>query len=166
MNPIQIENQCTSTGDWKLDNPPDIRAQYPPGDLDRETNRCPPIEGYAWPLSGSIGETISFYVNTTSSTYSLQIFRLGYYNGKGGRTMHDACGSLSVGGSQDPKPPPVDGGDASNWKPVVLDGSPTFQIPLDWVSGCFVAKLQESGGKQSYIFFLVRDDTRPSDLLM
>lgn len=181
MNPIVTENQRPGTKNWQLTSPPDILAQFPPGDIDRTTNRCPIIEGYAWPLSVNIGETISFYVSTTSPTYSLQIFRMGYYKGLGGRAMCNPWSNLTVGGCNDTQPiPPVGNGNASDWKPVVLGGStkpriPTgwgiegstrFRIPTNWVSGCFVAKIQESGGKQSYIFFVVRDDNRVSDLLM
>jgi N,N-dimethylformamidase beta subunit-like, C-terminal len=162
MNPIEIENQRPGTEDWRLTSPPNILAQFPPGDLDRTTNRCPIIEGYAWPLSVNIGETTSFFVSTTSPSYSLQVFRMGYYGGLGGRAMADPWRGLTIGAGSNPQPNPAIGsGDASNWMP-----SKTLQIPTDWVCGCYVAKLEESGGKQSYIFFVVRDDQRASDLLM
>jgi len=37
--------------------------------------------------------------------------------------------------------------------------------PTDWVSGIYLAKLTGSSGNQSYIIFVVRDDSRPSRLL-
>src|SRR5262249_44946717 len=41
-----------------------------------------------------------------------------------------------------------------------------LQIPNDWVSGVYLAKLTNSGdGKQSYIVFVVREDSRASDFL-
>ncbi len=165
-NPIVQENRRLGTRNWMLTKPPTVLAEYPPGDIDRTTNRCPVIEGYAWPPSVNVGETISFYVSTTSSSYSLQIFRMGYYGGLGGRATGAAWYDLKVGSSNDPQPDPPTNGDASAWMPAVLDGNTTFQVPLHWVSGCFVAKLEAACGTQSYIFFVVRDDFRRSELLM
>jgi hypothetical protein len=167
-NPIRAENLLPGTDSWQLEKPPDVQAvssAMQAGDLDRNTNRCPIIEGYAWPASVNIGENIKFYVSTISPTYSLEIFRMGYYGGKGGRSMVPRWTGLTVGGSTDPQTI-LSGGDASNWKAAMLNGSEGFQIPNNWVSGCFVAKIEESDGKQSYIFFIVRDDLRPSDLVM
>jgi len=137
------------------------------GDIDRNRNRCPIIEGFAWPLSVNIGQPISFYVSTTSPSYSLSIFRLGWYNGLGGRAVSGQWTGLTVGASSNPQPEPVNGGDATDWMPVLLEGSSTFTIPLSWTSGYFVVKLQEvTTSKQSYIFFVVRDDFRHSDLIV
>lgn len=43
----------------------------------------------------------------------------------------------------------------------------TLNVPSWWLSGVYLAKLTEVvGGKQSYIIFTVREDTRGSDLLV
>jgi len=172
-NPIVLENKRQGTTEWQLTSPVSADTfnsnTYMAGDIDRRTNRCPALEGYAWPPSVNVGEPISFFVSTTAVSYSLTIYRMGYYNGAGGRAMPGAAFiGLTVGGSGDPQPEPEVGtGDASTWRPVrFADGSVAFTIPNDWVSGCFVAKLESADGKQSYIFFVVRDDSRASALLM
>jgi hypothetical protein len=165
-NRVVQENSLPGTSSWILTNPPTVLAQYPPGDIDRVTNRCPVIEGYAWPPTVNIGETISFYVSTSSPSYSLEIYRMGYYGGLGGRAMSGPWYGLTVGGSGDRQPDPPTNGDASTWNPSILGGNTKFQVPSHWASGCFVAKLQASNGTQSYIFFVVRDDFRASELLM
>ena len=47
-----------------------------------------------------------------------------------------------------------------NW-PV----SYSLVIPSNWVSGIYLAKLETAAGVQSYITFVVRDDSRPSPYL-
>ena len=68
-NPIVIENAKPGTNNWFPSN----QAQ------NRE------IEGYADLTSVSPGQTIRFYVNTASKTYTIEIYRLGWYGGAGGR---------------------------------------------------------------------------------
>src|SRR5262249_56046946 len=49
------------------------------------------IEGFATQISTNAGQTVSFKINTASSGYTLDIYRLGYYGGNGARlitTMH------------------------------------------------------------------------------
>lgn len=164
-NPIITENLLPGTTSWMLTTPPNIVGAYPPGDLDRTTNRCPAIEGYAWPPSVDIGKQIRFYVSTTAASYSMQIFRMGWYGGTGGRAMTSLASGLTIGAASDPQPAPAENGNAENWKASNFQGSTSFTIPGSWVSGCFVAKLT-GGTKQSYIFFVVRDDSRSSEMLM
>src|SRR5262249_56986557 len=49
------------------------------------------IEGFTTQISTNAGQTVSFKINTASSGYTLDIYRLGYYGGNGARlitTMH------------------------------------------------------------------------------
>ena len=49
------------------------------------------IEGFATQISTNAGQTVSFKIDTASSGYTLDIYRLGYYGGNGARlvtTMH------------------------------------------------------------------------------
>src|SRR5262249_41619638 len=70
-NPVQTENLKTGTSSWQLSN--------------AATNH--EIEGYASLTSVNRGGQISFFVNTTSASYTLQVFRLGWYGGAGGRSV-------------------------------------------------------------------------------
>jgi hypothetical protein len=147
-NPVVVENRRPGTEAWRLSNPA----------TDRE------IEGYGDATSVDRGGEIRLYVNTRSRTYTLEVFRMGWYQGLGGRRVF---GPLSLPGTRQTTPDPdshtglVD----ANWiEPFVLTtADPADQT--DWTSGVYLAKLTDSAqGKQSYIIFVVRDDDRVSDL--
>lgn len=182
-NVIVDENNLLGTTDWKLNNPVSVlptnlaNRPYACGDFDPNNNRCPTLEGFAFPWSANPGEAIKFYVSTTAPTYNIDIYRIGYYGGTGGRFMKN-WSNLTVGGVNDPqtypevvippKQPSQSGiyGDCSQWKPAILDGANSFTVPSDWVSGFYVAKITESiNGKQSYILFIITDHSRFSDIL-
>ena len=66
LNPIQIENSKPGTSDWILTKP----HQYIE------------IEGYASATSINRGGSISFFVrNLVSTSYTLEVFRVGWYGG-------------------------------------------------------------------------------------
>jgi hypothetical protein len=147
-NPVVAENRRPGTEAWRLSDPAG----------DRE------IEGYGDATSVDRGGEIRFYVNTRSETYTLEVFRMGWYQGLGGRRVF---GPISLPGVRQttPAPDPQTGLVDANWiEPFVL----TTADPADqteWTSGVFLAKLTETAqGKQSYIIFVVRDDDRSSDL--
>src|SRR5262245_28394591 len=71
LNPIQRENRQPGTTAWQLTNPADARQ----------------IEGYASLTSVPVGGDISLFVNTQDRTYSLTVFRTGWYGGTGGRKV-------------------------------------------------------------------------------
>jgi len=126
------------------------------------TNR--EIEGYASAPSINRGESISLYVNTSEPMYTLEVFRIGWYGGQGSRSM---ITPLVLPGTKQPDPPiQATGLIECDWQdPYVLQTSNSLD-PSDWPSGVYVAKLTASAsGKESYIIFVVRDDTRASDLL-
>lgn len=161
MNAIQAENALPGTLDWKLTNP----VSTPDRDSGRYRTRI--IEGFASAPSVNKGEQLTFYVSTTAATFSLEIFRMGFYGGHGARRMPGASWSGVVGVDQ---PMPADeSNDCHNWTPAALAGTTggAFTIPLDWVSGAYVARLTEGNtGKQSYIFFVVRDDASTAPYIM
>jgi hypothetical protein len=147
QNPVQLENQQPGTIAWRITLP--------------TTNRQ--IEGYASAASINRGQQISFFVNTTDPTYTLQIFRMGWYSGFGGRAITQPV--MLTGQQQTiPTPDPTTGFAECNWQnPYVL--TTTNADPTQWVSGFYVALVTGSSGYQSYIPFVVRDDTRASALL-
>lgn len=142
-NIIQDENARPGTTAWKL-----------------VAGRSTAIEGYASLTSVNIGETIRFFVSTTAASYSLEIFRLGYYQGNGARSV--AIVSPLPGHVQPvPAPDPATGLIECHWTDPY-----SLSIPSDWVSGVYLVKLTaQPGGQQNWILFVVRDDARPSDLL-
>ena len=67
-----------------------------------------------------------------------------------------------------PTPDPTTGMIECNWTdPYVLTIPNNVSDPSDWASGIYLAKLTgNNSGKQAYIVFAVRDDARPSDILL
>ena len=67
---VARENLKPGSDRWRL------RQPAVPGEL----------EGYASATSVGRGESIGFFVNTTAASYTLEIFRLGWYGGARGTT--------------------------------------------------------------------------------
>ncbi|RUR73066.1 N,N-dimethylformamidase beta subunit family domain-containing protein [Chlorogloeopsis fritschii PCC 9212] len=149
-NPIVVENIKPGTTNWQLTNPATRRE----------------IEGYASLTSINRGEKIKFFVNTKEPSYTIEIYRMGWYGGAGGRQMAPAIARKAIR-----QPPPIvdkaTGLIECNWlDPYVLKIPASQTDPTIWASGIYLAKLTASiSGKQSYIIFVVRDDNRPSDIL-
>jgi hypothetical protein len=76
---IRRENKKQGSRDWQL-----TRVR-----LDKRGGlRCPPIEGYCSKQSVSAGESIDIMVSTDpAQKFSIEIFRTGYYGGRGARLM-------------------------------------------------------------------------------
>jgi hypothetical protein len=112
------------------------------------------------------GDTIKLFVNTKEPSYTIEIFRMGWYGGAGGRQMAAAIQRVGV-----KQPPPIidraTGLIECNWKePYSLKIPDNPNDSTQWASGFYLAKLTAGkSGKQSYIIFVVRDDSRPSDIL-
>ncbi len=143
-NLIQIENLNTGTAAW-----------YPSNSADNHE-----IEGYASLTSVNAGNPISFFVSTIDPQYTFTVYRLGYYQGLGGRQMTSPV--TRTGLTQiTPAPDPVTGMVECRWTNPY-----TLTIPSTWVSGLYVARLRgTSSGKDSLIGFVVRNDGRASDLM-
>ncbi|MCP3817698.1 hypothetical protein NLX86_05985 [Streptomyces sp. A3M-1-3] len=92
--------------------------------------------------------------------FTVAVFRLGHYGGEGARQLTT---SPPLAGTPRPVPAaaPETGTTACDW-PV----SWSLDIPADWVSGIFLAVFTAADGHRSYTPFVVRDTSRPSDLLV
>ncbi|MEM7128338.1 MAG: N,N-dimethylformamidase beta subunit family domain-containing protein [Chloroflexota bacterium] len=145
-NPIAIENQQVGTEAWQLTNPAD--------DVNHQ------IKGYASKTSVNIGETLDFYISVSpAQSYRIQIYRLGWYNGLGGRFLTE-IGPLPGTVQSTPLLEPTTGLVTTSWT-----SDHTLTIPAGWVSGIYAAKLINAAGFENYIIFVVRNDGRPADLL-
>jgi hypothetical protein len=154
-NPIQIENRKPGAADWQLTR---VRLDNPTG------TRSPFIEGYCSRQSVKAGETIDIMVSTDPpAKFAIEIFRTGYYGGKGARLMKK-LGPFQGKAQPIPKPGPKDIHECK-WEPATQ-----FTIPKDWLSGVYLGRLttlpadKERPYWQSYVIFIVRDD-RPADIL-
>lgn len=147
---IRRENARPGTLDWML-----ARTQVDPA----TKYRCPWIEGYVSRASVRSGESLQLFVSTApASSFRMDVYRLGYYGGLGGRQV----GSYGPFKGRVQRDPAVGTKRVRNclWEP-----SFEWVIPEDWVSGVYLGKLTaERGGWQSYVVWIVRDD-READFL-
>jgi hypothetical protein len=145
VNVIACENSKPGTpGEWR-------------------TLRDPSIVGFATEMSAIPGETMRFKVNTDASAYVIHIYRLGYYNGDGARKLTTITPSAALPQTQPAclQQPATGLVDCGNW---ALSAS--WQVPSDAVSGVYLARLDRADtGVDNEILFVVRDDTRHSDIL-
>jgi hypothetical protein len=118
-----------------------------------------PIQGYAGQVSVNRGEPVDLFVSTRQAHYDLEVYRMGWYGGSGGRLMHEARG-LSGQNQPIPAPAPHTGLVSADWK-----RSYTVQTRADWASGAYLVKLIAADNSASYIFFVVRDDSATSDIM-
>ncbi|MGB9150688.1 MAG: N,N-dimethylformamidase beta subunit family domain-containing protein, partial [Burkholderiales bacterium] len=151
-NATQLENAKTGTAEWAIPNSAVA--------LNRE------IEGYASATSINRGESINLYVNTSDTTYTVSVYRYGWYGGLGGRMISTSQapipGIVQSTCDHDTSTHLVECSWQSNY--TITANNPSD--PTDWPSGYYLAKLTgEPSGKQSYIIFVVRDDNRASDFL-
>ncbi len=156
-NVIQLENAKTAingvTSNWAI--PESTYA----------TNH--EIEGYASATSVARGGSINFFVNTSDPTYTINIYRVGWYGGAGGRLVAGPFAKTRIAQAACPV---VDTATAlleCNWTVSLTLAVPNnTSDATDWASGNYLVKLSGSSGKQSYIPFVVRDDSRSAALMM
>ena len=121
------------------------------------------IQGFATEISINRGETVDFKIDTDAGGYSLDIYRMGYYQGLGARKVATVLPSVTLPQNQpaclnDPATGLIDCG---NW--VV---SASWAVPADATSGIYFARaVRADTNGASHIFFIVRDDSSSSELL-
>jgi hypothetical protein len=144
MNEIACENTKTGTpsSEWQISG-----------------SGSPSIQGFATDISVNRGSNIGFKVKATSTTYRLDIYRVGYYGGDGARkvaavnptnpnTNQPACQNQASTGLID----------CGNWTQTA-----SWAVPSDAVSGIYFAHLV-AGSAESHIVFVVRNDASNSDM--
>ncbi|MCR4416039.1 MAG: hypothetical protein NUV77_26790, partial [Thermoguttaceae bacterium] len=154
-SPIEIENAKPGAADWQLTR---VRLDKIDG------FRCPWIEGYCSKQSVRAGESIEIMISTDPpQKFQIEIFRMGYYQGKGARRM-TTLGPFE--GKAQPLPPVG----PKNLRECRWTPATRLEIPRDWLSGVYLGRLtllppdENTGAWQSYVVFVVRDD-RPADIL-
>jgi hypothetical protein len=147
-NPVVIENQQPGTGDWEI--------QWGSAGTDVGGE----IKGYASAASVNKGGSINFHISVKpAQTYTIDVYRIGWYQGLGGRHMQ-RIGPLN--GTLQPTCPTdsVTGLIECQWSV-----SYTLVTQASWTSGVYVAVLTNAQAFQNYITFVVRDDSRVASLL-
>jgi hypothetical protein len=135
----------------------------PASEWDVSGSGDPNIQGFATDISVDQGQTVRFKINSVTSLYRLDIYRMGWYGGQGARRVatvrpltgtpqQPACLTESASGLVD----------CGNWSQ-----SASWAVPADAVSGIYFAHLvrEDGGGGESHVVFVVRDDDGASELL-
>jgi len=148
-NPITIENRRTGTDRWKL----------------RDGARAREVEGYASATSVAGGEDLSLHLSSSDPRVSVEIFRLGWYAGLGGRQVM-AAKEVATALRTIPPAEVVTGLIECTWPVTYKVNVPHPSSKDAWTSGYYLVKLTAlKSGKQAHIPFLVRD-RRPAAHLM
>lgn len=151
-NLIQQENAKPGSTDWQL-----TRVRLDQGTKGYRTSL---IEGYCSHQSIAAGETLRVYVSTNPARkFTLEIFRMGYYGGRGARLMK-TIGPVAAKPQPDP---PVEQRRLRQcrWEPS-LD----LTIPAGWPSGVYMGRLTRvpeakfEHAWQSFVIFVVRDNRK------
>ncbi|MEA2782724.1 MAG: hypothetical protein QOK29_4268, partial [Rhodospirillaceae bacterium] len=147
-NPISQENQLPGN---------------PPSEWEVNANSTN-IEGFTTDISVNHGTTLNFKINTNSTNYRIDIYRLGYYGGNGARkvaTLQHQNASAPV--QPNPMVDTATGEvDAGNWSTT-----DSWNVPAAAVSGVYVANLVRQDGTAGVfqVPFIVRDDSSHSDVV-
>lgn len=155
MSLIAQENAKPGSTDWQL-----TRMR-----LDKNAGfRSPFIEGYCSRQSVKAGESLDIFVSTNpAARFKIEIFRTGYYGGRGARLMKEL-------GPFEGKEQPVPASGENRLRECRWGKTATLVIPDDWLSGVYLGRLttlptsENEPYWQSYIVFIVKDD-RQADIL-
>jgi len=121
------------------------------------------ILGYATQMSANVGSSIDFKVNTDAHAYTIDIYRLGYYQGNGARKITSVPVTATLPQSQPAclRDTATDLFDCGNWAV-----SATWQVPSSAVSGVYIADLVRTDtGGGSHIVFVVRNDASNANVV-
>jgi hypothetical protein len=119
------------------------------------------IQGFADRPSVTEGDHLGLYVTTPATSFDVEIYRLGWYDGGASQArliqrVADVPGLAQPPALLDPQSGLVS---AANWTSngsVVVEG---------WPTGLYLLKLTAADGDQSYIPVVVRDDVGSHDFL-
>jgi hypothetical protein len=147
-NVIERENALAGTSAWQI-----------------SSSRAATVEiaGYAGADYVAPGQSITFYISTQHSgdPYRVDVYRIGWYGGTGGRLLTSLAEMGQAQGYYDStnlalvacKSCIFDWAThllTANWQP-----SFSLSIPPTWVTGLYVAKLTTAEGKEAYVHFTV-----------
>lgn len=97
----------------------------------------PTIQGFSTDISINIGNTVYFKIDTPSSKWRMDIFRLGFYNGSGARLVDTVYPLVDLPQTQPAcyKEPDTNLVDCGAW-----EVSAKWHVPEDAISGLYIAR--------------------------
>ena len=140
---IFLENKRPGTNAWQV-------SHSTPG----------AIEGYANTVSAQPGDQVPVMVSTVDPTFHVEAYRMGWYQGLGGRLVWQSPELPGL-----PQASPVDD-PVTNM--VEAQWTPSLTLPTDasWPQGNYLLKLVGSSGNQQLVPLTLRDDAAPSAFLV
>ncbi|HEU4736219.1 MAG TPA: N,N-dimethylformamidase beta subunit family domain-containing protein, partial [Solirubrobacterales bacterium] len=143
-NPVVNENQCkTGTTSWRTEED------------------GPNLGGFTTQTSVNLGESVTLKIGrngpvSPTRTVNIAVYRMGYYQGLGGRLVNSAS-NVAINNDWT-----CEKMDAVTGKVSCANWNPTYTIPGGAfpASGVYLAKLTASTGEQTQVVFTVRDDKR------
>ncbi len=148
-NPIIHENSQSGTTDWKIPDGKEASTQ---------------IQAYASMRSVAPGQSLTFYVSTqkAGTHYTLDIFRIGWYQGTGGRLLMSvnnligqAQGYFDTATTKLVKCTSCFVDRKTGLVEARWHSSYTLTVPPTWVTGIYLAKLVDAQDMQTYVTFEV-----------
>ena len=146
-NPIVCENQLPGTP----------QSVWDVGSND------PYIQGFADPFSIAVGGSINFKISSAASTYTIDIYRMGYYGGDGARFITSIPANITASQNQPACNTNTVTGlvDCGNWSV-----SATWNVPSTAVSGVYFAHIYTpNDADENQIPFVVNNPTSTSKIL-
>ncbi|MDR7083974.1 hypothetical protein J2X01_003280 [Arthrobacter ginsengisoli] len=134
----------------------------PPSEWDISGAGDSDIQGFSTEISVTAGQPIRFKVDTSAASYTIGIYRTGWYQGLGARKIAEVTPSaLRQNQPQCLSDVTTELYDCGTWAV-----SATWQVPATAVSGVYVALLtRPDNGNRSHITFVVRSDGSHSDVV-
>ncbi len=126
---VIAQNKLPGTTSWQINTPQSATG----------------IMGYANRTQAKVGDSVTLYVSTVAPTFEVDAYRMGYYQGKGGRLVWKSGVTTGKTQASCPVTPGIYMVQCS-WTPSI-----TFDITSAWIQGEYLLKLVGSGGQQSYI---------------
>jgi hypothetical protein len=108
------------------------------------------IEGFANTTYSAAGQSVTLYVSTTSSEFTVTAYRMGYYQGLGARQIWRSGEDAGLVQPACPLTAGINLVSCDNWTPSL-----TIPITSSWVQGDYLLKLVGSDNKQSYVLLTI-----------
>ena len=127
-----------------------------------DTNPHGTVEGYGDQMSVNLGQTVNFKIRSAALNLQVDIYRMGYYQGKGARKITTVPATTSVSRTQPSCPENTTTGEvACSWGTVA-----SWTVPGTAVSGVYFAHVVRTDtNDDTHIVFVVRDDAGTADIL-
>ena len=142
---IARENAVPGTTDWIIPDDPRMWDK---------------IRGYANTTSIDHGESFTLFVTTAAPSWKADAYRIGYYQGNGGRLVWSSGelpGEAQARATVDPK---------TNMAEAIWNPSVDVQTDTSWPPGTYLIRLTSSDGGATFVPMIVRDDESEAPILV